>query len=429
MKSQKIVHTVRRFVFEEWGGTEAVVWQSALGLIQAGVPTAIAATAALDNVGAETRQGCPIERYPYLYPRLGLSAAQKLQLDKKGGDPYSISLFHQLLKNDCRIIHSHSMQRMAAMTRVAARIKKIPYVMSLHGGHYQVPKSEISDMVATTRGTLNYGRVLDAATRPDRALMDASGIICVGFEEYQSVKKRFPFKPVIYLPNGVNTQRYQNGNGAAFRQQHGIPQQDTVILCVSRIDPQKNQLALVDLLTRLNQQSGEERHHLVLVGPVTNASYARQLQQRVLVNDQEKHFTMVQGLQPESTELVNAYHAGDVFILPSVHEPFGIVALEAWSAGVPVIASRVGGLTHLIEHERTGLHFTPYKERSLLDTYQKLRANKELAQSMTLNARLEAEKRYSWSSFIDRLMAFYEDVESWHSSKHLNALPHSGASR
>ncbi|NRB42711.1 MAG: glycosyltransferase family 1 protein, partial [Pseudomonadales bacterium] len=88
-RSHKVVHLVRRFVFNEWGGTEAVVWNSALGLLEQGTPTSILATSALDEQGTEIRQGCHIERFSYHYPRLGLNRAQRQALDKKGGNPYS----------------------------------------------------------------------------------------------------------------------------------------------------------------------------------------------------------------------------------------------------------------------------------------------------------------------------------------------------
>ncbi|NRB41075.1 MAG: glycosyltransferase family 4 protein, partial [Pseudomonadales bacterium] len=332
-------------------------------------------------------------------------------------------LMRQLLREPARLIHCHSMQRMASMARVAAKLKQIPYVMSLHGGQYTVPQCEISDMAKSTRHSLNYGRLLDIFTRPNRALNDASGIICVGFDEYQAVKKHFPFKPTIYLPNGVHCQAFSDGDGQAFRQKYQIDAKKQLILCVSRIDPQKNQLALVDLLEQLVRSQGHKQgFHLLLVGPVTNSGYCQQIQQAIAHRGLDQDFTLIPGLPPGSKMLANVYRAADVFILPSVHEPFGIVVLEAWAAELPVIAASVGGLNQLISDNQTGLHFSPFNQRSLLDAFMRLQQEPKLKHRIASNGAKEACQHYSWQNYIQRLQKFYDDVESWHRSHTLTTV-------
>ena len=83
--------------------------------------------------------------------------------------------------------------------------------------------------------------------------------------------------------------------------------------------------------------------HLLLVGPVTQPDYAESLRQSIREDGLAKAVTWLPGIQHEDPALVDAYHACDVFVLPSLHEPFGIVVLEAWSSGRPVVASRIGG--------------------------------------------------------------------------------------
>ena len=418
--SQKIIHVVRRFAFDEWGGTETVVWNSAKGLIQAGVPSKIIATSALSRAGTETKQNCQVKRYNYFYPRFRLSPEKHTALDKKGGDPYSYKLYRDLVSSDSRLIHCHSMQRMASMVRIAAIKNKTPYIMSLHGGQYTVPTSERLDMESATKGTINYGKAIDIYTRPDLVLRDASGIVCVGYDEYLAVKKRFPLKPTIYLPNGVNTKAFDNGNKQDFLKKYNINSNSKIILCVSRIDPQKNQMALVHLLDMLNKhqlnKQNKPPYHLVLIGPVTNSHYCSQIVQKVHDLNLATQFTLIRGLDPESAELENAYSAADSFVLPSIHEPFGIVVLEAWAAGIPVIVSRVGGLAKLVDHKKNGLHFNPYKPRTLFDAFTHLEKNKDLQKLFVQNGKAEAERSYSWESYIGRLMQFYDDAESWHNS-------------
>ena len=53
--------------------------------------------------------------------------------------------------------------------------------------------------------------------------------------------------------------------------------------------------------------------------------------------------------------------SADVLVVPSIYEPFGIVALEGMATGVPVVASQVGGLAEVIDHDKTGVFVYPTK--------------------------------------------------------------------
>ncbi len=88
----KVAQVVRRFSFDEWGGTENVVWNSTLALRKLGIESEILATSALSLPGEEVRDGVRIRRFRYFYPYFPLPGKDRLALDKKGGSPYSPSL-------------------------------------------------------------------------------------------------------------------------------------------------------------------------------------------------------------------------------------------------------------------------------------------------------------------------------------------------
>ena len=126
------------------------------------------------------------------------------------------------------------------------------------------------------------------------------------------------------------------------------------VLCVARIDRQKNQMMLVEALARRPGMT------LRLVGPVTQRDYEAELRTRARELGVEDRLSLSGALAPGSRELAAEYLGADVFVLPSRHEPFGIVVLEAWAAGLPVVASDVGGLGRLCAaHPEAARLFAP----------------------------------------------------------------------
>lgn len=404
----RTLQVIRRFVFEEWGGTETVVWNTAQELARLNNDVEILATSALSKSGYEMEKGIGIHRFSYLYPYLNLNKRKRQVLDKKGGDPYSLNLYKYLLKAEgIDLIHCHTMNRIAASVRLAARQRKIPYVVSFHGGHFDVPASEMAQMILPYKGTFNYGRLLDILIKKRRYLDDADGIICVGYNEYELTRKKYPEKMVYYLPNGVDLDKFSKVENNDFREKYGISREEKVILCVSRIDYQKNQLLLVKLVQRLRREG--ERIRLVLVGPETSELYAAEIRQAVKTCGLEKEVLLIKGLLASDPDLVKAYQAADIFILPSVHEPFGIVVLEAWASGLPVIAAATGGLKKLVQPEVNGLLFDSSLE-DLYDKYRLLTTDNDLASAIQSAAGSEVKRDYTWTAITQKLLGYYQEI-------------------
>ena len=91
------------------------------------------------------------------------------------------------------------------------------------------------------------------------------------------------------------------------------------------------------------------------------------------------------------------------------HEPFGIVALEAWAAGLPVLASCAGGLKDFIVPERNGLLFDPEKPAELLRAYDRLTGDDGLRRRLADAAR-EDVRAYSWPVLTGRLLELYGEL-------------------
>src|SRR5262249_58796567 len=86
--------------------------------------------------------------------------------------------------------------------------------------------------------------------------------------------------------------------------------------------------------------------------------------------------------------------AADCAVLPSIYEPFGLVALEAAAAGTPLVVADVGGLREFVEHGITGLRFAAGDVPGLADAVTALLSDELLAQRMSRSAREQLAEQY-----------------------------------
>lgn len=100
----------------------------------------------------------------------------------------------------------------------------------------------------------------------------------------------------------------------------------------------------------------------------------------------------------------------DIFVLPSLDEGFGVAALEAMAAGLPVIASAAGGLPELVRDQETGLLFTSAASTELASRLRDLINDSEKRLSMGLAGRQRAVQHFSVTQMVDKVFAVYNEL-------------------
>jgi glycosyltransferase involved in cell wall biosynthesis len=149
---------------------------------------------------------------------------------------------------------------------------------------------------------------------------------------------------------------------------------------------------------------------LRLVGPITQPDYKFELEARAQALGAVDRLTFTGALKPSSPELLTEYRNADLFVLPSRHEPFGIVVLEAWAAGVPVIASDAGGLGRLCAAHPGAATTFPCDDPVALDAaIERLAADHTLKEAHILAGKAAAAK-YDWRELVTKLVGFYAQV-------------------
>lgn len=413
---KRIIHVPRRYTSDEWGGTETVIQEISRQQQKEGWQPEIHTSKALDPTSAEEIAGIPVHRYDYCYPFFGLSEEDKLAMDKKGGNLLSWQLHRAFSRlKDVRIFHAHALNRIGGHVRYTARKMNKPYVVTLHGGVFDVPPAEKAALTKPAQGKLEWGKIFGLILGSRKLLPEADHVLCVGYSEYEKARQNLPHDRVSYLPNGVDPDKFADGDGQAFRDKFNIPQDKFLVGNISRIDFQKNQLQLVEAFARFHQQ--HPNGHLLLCGPETQADYSAKIQRVIDENNLAKSVTRIPGVRNDSPDLVNGFHACDVFVLSSIHEPFGIVCLEAWSSGLPLIGAKVGGVKGLIREGENGFFFDPAAGdavEQLAHRLGELAENQDLCQRLARTGMNEVKEKYTWAKVTAQLEEVYAAAEDRH---------------
>lgn len=217
------------------------------------------------------------------------------------------------------------------------------------------------------------------------------------------------------VPCGVDLRRFQPQGQAAARAGLGLPADETLLLCVGRMEPLKGMDALIRALALLRAAGGPgaARLRVLLVGgegegrpQQWNAEQRRldALRRELGVADRVSFL----GARPQE-QLPALFAAADVVAVPSHYESFGLVALEALASGAPVVASRAGGLALTVEDGRSGLLFPPDDHAALAEQIGRLLASPALAAELRAGARRRAAE-YGWPTVGRRITALYEDL-------------------
>lgn len=219
---------------------------------------------------------------------------------------------------------------------------------------------------------------------------------------------------ICTIPPGVDTDLFQPLDRAACRRDLGIPEGEQMVLFVGRIDPIKGLDTLLAAARYLKDSGSAAVTHIVggdlnetgsPTGPLARlVEQARSLD----VSDRLRLW----GAQPQN-RLPVFYSAADVISVPSRYESFGLVAVEAMACGVPVVASRAGGLIFTIEDGRSG-YLTPIGDGAAHGArILELLGDDQKRASFSEEARIGA-LRFSWESVASSILHVYERLAEGH---------------
>jgi glycosyltransferase involved in cell wall biosynthesis len=230
----------------------------------------------------------------------------------------------------------------------------------------------------------------------------AGGVIAVSNALKQEVQWMYnvPDWKVSVIYNGVHVHKYDGWvDPGEVKRGYGIGPVDPTVLFSGRMVYQKGPDLLVESIPSILKFHPSAKFLFAGDGEMRPAVERRAHELGVA------HSTRFVGFQRDGA-LADLYKACDVLCVPSRNEPFGIVLLEAWSAGKPVVSTRNGGPNEFVWHEVNGLkiHADPNSIAWGLGT---LFTNFEWARWMGRNGRIAAETAFGWDSVADKVAEVY----------------------
>jgi glycosyltransferase involved in cell wall biosynthesis len=190
-----------------------------------------------------------------------------------------------------------------------------------------------------------------------------------------------------------------------LRTELGIDPKAFIIVSVGTLEPRKNQVFLVAVMKELLKT--DRSIVLLLVGD-------GQDRQRIKAESHRAGCGQNIRLLGFRSDVRGLLAASDLYCHPALMESFGISIVESYAAGLPVIASPVGGIPEIVQHGKTGFLILPTDTgaRAYADQILELRSNRSLYDSIAQNGRARYLAEFTEQKMSERYLAYYTQLVS-----------------
>lgn len=282
------------------------------------------------------------------------------------------------------LVHTHS-TKAGLLGRLAARLAGVPAVLfTAHGWAFAEGRASWK-----RRFLAQYERLIAKIT---------TKIICVSEHDRQLALKFKVTRPerLVVIHNGLDPLPFRQATAARVASPEETSQ-GPLVMFVGRLAPPKDLMTLLAAFERISIGN------LILVGDGP-------LRSRIEQSVEERGLSSRVSLLGERTDIPECLAASDVFVLPSRWEGLPITIIEAMMAGLPVVATHVGGVAELVEDGITGFLVPSEEPRALADAIQKLLDDKELRLRLGQAGREKALKEFTLEQTLAETQSVYEEA-------------------
>jgi len=281
------------------------------------------------------------------------------------------------------VVHGHGWRTGWAADTIA-RHHGVPFVLTMHGTERVRHGGNLPDGRPTDVNSIEWW----LAFRADRLLASTRFMV-------DQLVTTFELSPeqVVRVPNAIDPALWAGHDRPTDR--------EPLVVSWGRVQYEKGFQVLARAMTTV-------RHRVPDVSCVIagRGSYLPELQTQIDVEGVSEIIDLPGFLRDDT--LRNLVQRAGCVVLPSLYEPFGLVALEALAAGAPLIVARTGGLAELIVGTDAGLTFEPGNPDDLAHCIELVLQDKDLAHQMTTNARHLIETQYAWDAIALSVVGVYD---------------------
>jgi glycosyltransferase involved in cell wall biosynthesis len=290
------------------------------------------------------------------------------------------------------IVHTHG----SLSGRMAARLRRIPVVYTKHG---QVRVPDARGILPPPAGP--FTRFINRVAA--RALSDKVIAVSEGVRRELEESGINP-SMITAIPNGIDLGPYKRKSRRSPRRvdvSDGTDKREFLIGTLARLSPQKGIDTLVEAAKIVVASCPTARFVIGGTGPLES-----DLRTKIRDLRLEPYVRM-----PGFVEEVPEFLAGlDLYVLPSDSEGIGLAIIEAMAAGLPVVATRVGGVPEAVVDGETGFLVPPRQPKALAQAIVRLLVDPDLAKYMGASGRARAEAMFDAKTTAEKTVGVYKDV-------------------
>jgi starch synthase len=331
----------------------------------------------------------PVRRYPAALPEGAGTEALSGVAKALGVLTFNLRMVADPLSAD--IVHTHTWY-----TNLAGALAKKTY-----GCKLVATVHSLEPLRPWKREQLGSGYELSSWMERD-GLESCDAVVAVSEGMKKDIRSTYdiPASRITVIHNGVDPQVFRKRDGSAVLRKFGL--RKPFVLFVGRLVRQKG---VFDLLQAMRHVPKGTTLALATGAPDTPEIVA---ELKAAVKGRPAIVWIPEMLGPE--DLVGLYSEADVFVCPSIYEPFGIINLEAMGCETPVVATRVGGITEVVADGKTGLLVEPSEPRALGEAMTALLEDPERRRRMGAAGRARVLREFTWDHIADRLVTLYRSL-------------------
>jgi glycogen(starch) synthase len=372
------------------GGLGRHVHALATGLAAAGHEVTVVTRHAPGAATEEYAEGVRIVRAPEDPARFALATPSLLAWTMAFNHTLTRAALRAAATTDFDVVHAHDW----LVTHTAVTLKEhldLPLVATIHATEAGRHQGWLPDDTSRSIHSVEWWLTHEAC----RVL------VCSSYMRWEVMRLLdLPGEQVEVIPNGVEASAWAASAGeiSAARRRHAGA--GPLVGYAGRLVYEKGVQHLVGAVPRLRREFPGLR--LVVVG---DGPYREELAEQARRLRVAGSVTFTGFLGGELPALLGAV---DAAVVPSLYEPFGMVALEAAAAGAPLAVANTGGLPEIVETGVTGVTFPSHETDGLASAVGSLLGDDVFARQVAGQARVMVGERYAWRDIASRTAAAYE---------------------